>query len=177
MATSSKVPFSKLGLKKQENVLTINIAGHDIEVKQYLPSAEKLKLISQVLNNSLDDNSFINPLKLDILTHLEIIYRYTNITFTEKQKEDVTKLYDLLNDNEIISQVILMIPDLEYSHLIEDIETTVKAYYEYKNSALGILETISTDYSNLKLDAESIKNDLANPENLALVKSVMEKMG
>ena len=33
------------------------------------------------------------------------------------------------------------------------------------------------DYSNLSLDAASIHKDLADPENLALLKSIMTKLG
>jgi hypothetical protein len=33
----------------------------------------------------------------------------------------------------------------------------LKSFYKYKNSALGILEAISSDYSDLSLDATDIQ--------------------
>ncbi|WP_291627863.1 hypothetical protein [Clostridium sp.] len=36
---------------------------------------------------------------------LGIIEYYTNISFTEKQKEDVVKLYDILQSNDIIAKI------------------------------------------------------------------------
>ena len=171
-----KVPFSKLNLKKIDKVQVVTINGLDVEVKQYLPVAEKLELIANVLNNSADDNNFANPVKTYVLSHLEIIYAYTNLSFTDKQKEDPAKLYDILETNGIIDSIILAIPPSEYDNLIEDITSTIDAYYKYKNSALGILEAATTDYKNLDLEASDIQKKIADPDNLTLLKDVITKL-
>ena len=172
-----KVPFSKLNLKKIDKVQVITINGLEVEVKQYLPVAEKLELIANVLNNSADDNNFANPVKTYVLSHLEIIYAYTNLSFTDKQKEDPAKLYDILETNGIIDSIILAMPPSEYDNLIEDITSTIDAYYKYKNSALGILEAATTDYKNLDLEASDIQKKIADPDNLTLLKDVITKLG
>ena len=102
---------------------------------------------------------------------------YTNITFTEKQKEDVAKLYDILDSNGIITQVVSVIPEEEYHFLIDGINDTIQAVYTYRNSVLGILDTVSQDYSNLNLDATEIQKKLADKDNLALVRDVLTKLG
>ena len=173
----AKVPFSKLNLKKIDKVQVVTINGLEVEVKQYLPVAEKLELIANVLNNSADDNNFANPVKTYVLSHLEIIYAYTNLSFTDKQKEDPAKLYDILETNGIIDSIILAIPPSEYDNLIEDITSTIDAYYKYKNSALGILEAATTDYKNLDLEASDIQKKIADPDNLTLLKDVITKLG
>lgn len=173
----AKVPFSKLNLKKIDKVQVVTINGLEIEVKQYLPVAEKLELIANVLNNSADDNNFANPVKTYVLSHLEIIYAYTNLSFTDKQKEDPAKLYDILDTNGIIDSIILAIPPSEYDNLIEDITSTINAYYKYKNSALGILEAATTDYKNLDLEASDIQKKIADPDNLTLLKDVITRLG
>lgn len=172
----SRVPFSKLNLKKIDKIQVVTINGLEIEVKQYLPVAEKLELIANVLNNSADDNNFANPVKTYVLSHLEIIYAYTNLSFTDKQKEDPAKLYDILDTNGIIDSIILAIPPSEYDNLIEDITSTIDAYYKYKNSALGILEAATTDYKNLDLEASDIQKKIADPDNLTLLKDVITKL-
>ena len=172
-----KMPFSKLNLKKIDKVQVVTINGLEIEVKQYLPVAEKLELIANVLNNSADDNNFANPVKTYVLSHLEIIYAYTNLSFTDKQKEDPAKLYDILETNGIIDSIILAMPPSEYDNLIEDITSTIDAYYKYKNSALGILEAATTDYKNLDLEASDIQKKIADPDNLTLLKDVITKLG
>ena len=172
----AKVPFSKLNLKKIDKVQVVTINGLEVEVKQYLPVAEKLELIANVLNNSADDNNFANPVKTYVLSHLEIIYAYTNLSFTDKQKEDPAKLYDILETNGIIDSIILAMPPSEYDNLIEDITSTIDAYYKYKNSTLGILEAATTDYKNLDLEASDIQKKIADPDNLTLLKDVITKL-
>ncbi len=173
----SRVPFTKLGLKKVEDTKTISICDQDVEVKQYLPINDKINIITNVIENSADDNNFANPVKVEVFANLEIMYAYTNISFTDKQKGDPTKLYDLLEENGIIAEVIAAIPENEYALLLGWIDETIEAFYTYRNSVMGIMEQISEDYSNLSLDATEIQQKLADPQNLELLKNVMTKLG
>ena len=173
----AKVSFTKLGLKKKEEIKNITINDQIIEVKQYLPISDKINIITNVIENSADDNNFANPVKVEVFANLEIMYAYTNISFTDKQKEDPTKLYDLLEENGIIAEVIAAIPENEYALLLGWIDETIEAFYTYRNSIMGIMEQISADYSNLSLDATEIQQKLADPQNLELLKSVMTKLG
>ena len=61
--------------------------------------------------------------------------------------------------------------------LMAGVHRSVDAIYEYKNSVLGILESVSTDYSNLDLDATNIQQKLADPNNMALLRDVLSKLG
>ena len=173
----AKVWFKKLGRKKKEEIKNITINDQVIEVKQYLPISDKINIITNVIENSADDNNFANPVKVEVFANLEIMYAYTNISFTDKQKEDPTKLYDLLEENGVIAEVIAAIPENEYALLLGWIDETIEAFYTYRNSVMGIMEQISADYSNLSLDATAIQQKLADPQNLELLKSVMTKLG
>ena len=173
----AKVSFTKLGLKKNEEVGILHINEQDIEVKQYLPINEKLELISSVINSAADENNFSNPVKENVFLTLEILYHYTNINFTDKQKEDPIKLYDLVVSSGLVNKVTNLIPEEELDEVINGVAQSVKAIYTYRNSALGILESISQDYSNLNLDATEIQQKLADPDNMALLKQVLTKLG
>lgn len=173
----AKIGFTKLGLKPNNKIVNIEFNEQIIEVKQYLPVEEKLELITNVLELSHDSNNFSNPIKVQVYTALEIIDKYTNISFTEKQKENPTKLYDLLNGNGLLEKIIEVIPQIEYDEIIAGVYNTIDAVYTYQNSILGILDTISQDYSNLNLDATEIQKKLADPENMALLKNIMTKLG
>ena len=172
-----KIGFTKLGLKPNNEIQTIEFNEQNIEVKQYLPVEEKLELITNVLELSHDSNNFSNPVKVSVYTTLEIIEKYTNVNFTEKQKENPTKLYDLLVGNGFSAAVIKAIPEPEYDEILTGIKQTIKSVYKYQNSVMGILDTISQDYSNLNLDASAIHQQLADPENMALLKNIMTKLG
>lgn len=173
----AKVSFTKLGLKVNQEVATIELNEQVIEVKQYLPINDKLELISRVINLSHDENNFANPVKVSIFTTLEIIYAYTNINFTDKQKEDPAKLYDVLISSGFVSMVNKMIPETEKNDILEGVSKSIDAIYTYRNSVMGILDTVSTDYSNLNLEATDIQKKLSDPDNMTLLKDVLTKLG
>lgn len=173
----AKVSFTKLGLKLNQEVKTIEWNEQIIEVKQYLPINKKLELISNVINFSVDETNFANPVKVKVYLSLEIIEAYTNINCTEKQKEDICKLYDLFNSNGLIKAIIDEIPQEEYDELVKGTWDSVDAIYDYRNSLLGILESAASDYSNLSLDATDIQQKLADPNNMTLLKDVLAKLG
>ena len=173
----AKVSFTKLGLKLNQDVYTVNFNGQDVEVKLYLPVNEKLKLISNVINLSADENNFANPVKVNLFTTLEIIFAYTNINFTDKQKEDPAKLFDILTSTGFVNEILDAIPDEELNELIDGVWDSIDAVYTYRNSVMGILDIVSADYSNLNLDATEIQKKLADPNNLDLVRDVLTKLG
>lgn len=173
----AKVGFSKLGLKKKDIINTITIGENIIEVSQYISVQDKLQLITNVLNSTVDQNNFLNPIKLDLFGTLEIIAMYTNITFTDKQREDPVKLYDLLTENNIVDMVFEAIPDKELDFIWNGIEECAVAIYEYNNSIMGILDNVQRNYSNLNLNTDEITAKLSNPENLTLVKDIVTKLG
>ena len=175
----AKVAFTKLGLKANQKVEQIEYNDQKIEVKQYLPVNDKLVLISNVINLTYNDNgnNFINPLKIELYALLEIIEAYTNINFTEKQKENPAKIYDLFQDNGLLNQIILAIPKEEYQQLKDSLYRSIEEIYKYHNSVLGILDALSTDYSNLNLDLTQIQEKLKNTENIDLLQQVLSQFG
>jgi hypothetical protein len=173
----AKIAFTKLGLKLNKDIKTFMFADQEIEVRQYLTVSEKLDMISRIINNSADDMKFYNVGKLNIFMTLEIIYNYTNINFTDKQKEDVTKLYDFIVSSGFYDAVVEWIPEEELDWIEETLMDTVDSIYKYQNSIMGILDTISQDYSSLDFDATEIQKKIGDPENLALLKGIMSRLG
>ena len=173
----AKIGFTKLGLKKNTNLMTLNWNDQIIEIKAYLPIEEKIAIIERIVNQSLDDNNFANPMRVDINILLEIIFAYTNISFTDKQKEDRLVLYDLLVGSEFWTQFLTVLPNEEYMSIYNGVWDTINEIYKYRDSVLGIIEAVNQDYSNLNLDAENIQKNLADPNNLSLLKDVVTKLG
>ena len=173
----AKLAFTKLSLSKNQEVKIVEFNSQDIEVKQYLPVNDKFEVISNIINRSADDNNFANPLKVEIFTALEIISAYTNISFTEKQKEDPSKLFDLIVSSGLYKEIICAIPHTEIESLQCYINSTIDAVYKYRNSIMGLLENITTDYSNLNLEATEIQKKLADPNNMQLLRDVLTKLG
>lgn len=174
----AKVSFKNLGLKVNQETKTIIFNGQDVEVKNYLPANDKLEFISRVVNAMAnDDNNFNNPLKCHIYFVLEFLYAYTNINFTDKMKEDPAKLYDLVINSCLFTEVVASVPSNEYCLIQEMTNSTVEAYYKYRSSALGIMDSIGQDYNNLSLNAETLNSQFADPNTLGLVKDIITKLG
>jgi hypothetical protein len=174
----AKVPFTKLGLTKNQEIKMLSWNNQEIEIKQYLPINEKLSLIANVINNAHDGNkNFSNPIQVKVYSALEILYFYTNINFTDKQKEDVAKLYDLVASSGLITSVIDLIPKEEYDELMSGIEDSINAIYSYQNSVLGILDSVKEDYSTLNFDATTIQEKLADPETVGLLRNILSQLG
>ena len=176
----AKISYTKLGINKEElnKVQTVEYNGQTTEVKQYRPVIEKSELITRVLNNAVDENNgYYNLLKMDMYLALEIVYAYSNISFTEKQKEDPMKLYDMLNASRVLNLIIGLVPEGEFYYLNKTVHEMANNIVAYRNSAMGIMERITTDYSNLDLDASAIQKELADPNNMTLLKDILTKLG
>lgn len=173
----AKVALSKLGLKTNNDVQLLPFGEGEIEVRSYLPIQEKIELISNIVNQSVDENGYWNPIRVKVFMTLEIMYAYTNINFTDKMKENIFKTYDLIVSTGLFDKVLTCILPSDWQMIQDDTLTTIKNIYEFKNSAMGVLETVSTDYSDLNLDAQNIQKALGDPENLTLLKDVMTRLG
>ena len=80
----AKVSYTNLKLKIKEDIKTVKYQDLDIEVLQYLPIESKNAIVQMVLQNAKDSQGEYEPIMIDMLFHVYLIYLYTNISFTEK---------------------------------------------------------------------------------------------
>lgn len=172
----AKLAFSKLGLKNNNQVVNINYNEQTIEVKQYISVNDKLKLISDIINNTVDEHSFCNPVKVKVYLLIGIVENYTNISFTEKQKEDIVKLYDLIQSNGLFDKILAAIPNEEFNDLLNSTLDSVDAIYTYRNSVMGILDNVSADYDNVNVDVNKTIEQIKNLDH-SFLSEVMNKLG
>ena len=173
----AKVPFTKLKCKINTDEVPVQIGEETIAVKQYLPIQEKLRLIGRVIELAhMQDENYSNPVKAAAFRDLEVIFAYTNITFTDKQKEDPAKTYDLLYSTGIIDTVIDNIPEDEYLSIAVGVNESIEAVYKYQNSVLGILNNLKHDYDQLDIDLDEISEKIGNVENLDMIKNILTKL-
>ena len=173
----AKVSLNAITPLKKLDPVEVMINDQQVIVKQYLPVNEKLAVIEKVLNYSLDETGFFNPLRLEIFTVLAVIEAYTNISLTEKAWQDVMKTYDALVMNNVIDEVIASIPEVEYDSLFDAIEESAMHTTQYITSFVGMMKTVNTDYSNTKINVEEIMSSLNAPDQVGLLKDILEKIG
>lgn len=174
----AKVGFGSLKITKvDDRVNTFTFNEKEIEVKRYLPFSDKLTLIGNAINLAADGNRFANPMKIDMYLDLEIMFAYTNITFTDKQKEDLVKLYDMLDSVGFFEAMYEAIPEDEVHVLQYNTFRLAENMYSQMNSAYGIMENIATDYADIGEKIEEYEEKIGNPKNLTLLKDVITKLG
>lgn len=155
--------FSDFNFKTDylEEVNSFTYENNTINVKKYLPIEDKIDLI-QIALQKAESEGVYNDLLLEVFFHLNMIYLYTDIEFSSEDRQDELKLYDILESNGIIDQVIELLGD-EYKELREEMFTQESLYLEYTNSAAAVLRKIVTDLPKNAAAAKEIV-DSFNPD-------------
>lgn len=160
----AKIHFSSLKLRQDISAKPVKINDDvTISVRNYLPVSEKAALINEALRLAEGQLAYDEVL-LDAYFHLLIVFHYTNITFTEAQKQDMLKLYDLLESNGIILSVIGALGSGEYTDLLNYLEETKKN----NMSILGAIKSIlKSDVEQLEQVTQQLQQfDINNYENV-----------
>lgn len=173
----AKVSLKAITPVKKVDPQIIKIGEQEVEVIQYLPVNDKLALVERVLNLTIDDTGFLNPVRLEVYAILEIVKTYTNISITDKMMENAPSTYDLLMINEVLDNVIAAIPEDEYDAIFDAIEDCAEHTVKYLNSFVGMMKTVTNDYDATKLNVEEIMKTLDQPDKIGLVKDILDKIG
>jgi hypothetical protein len=153
-----KVSYANMKLKTDTAVNTFEFCGQKIEVLKYLPAADKYDLLMVTLQKSLEGNIY-NEFKLNLYFELNLVYMYTNISFTEKQREDEFKLYDTLRSNGFFELFYEALDDKEYEELFDQIAELKATMEKSKGSVAGVIANIIEDLpANAEAAAKIVEN-------------------
>ena len=153
-----KISYANMKLKTNTLVNTFNFCGQTIEVLKYLPARDKYDLLMITLQSSQQGNIY-NEFKLNLYFELNLVYMYTNISFTDKQREDEFKLYDTLKSNGFFELFYSAIEPSEYEDLFKQM-IELKTALEKNN--ISIANIINNLIENLPTNAEAVANILNN---------------
>ncbi len=153
-----KVSYANMKLKTNTAVNTFQFCGQKIEVLKYLPASDKYDLLMITLQKSLEGNIY-NEFKLNLYFELNLVYMYTNISFTEKQREDEFKLYDTLRSNGFFELFYEALEDKEYEELFDQIAELKATMEKSKGSVAGVIANIIEDLpANAEAAAKIVEN-------------------
>ena len=130
-----KVSYANMKLKVNTSVETFDFCGQKVEVLQYLPAQDKYDLLMITLQKSLENGAY-NEFKLNLYFDLNLVYMYTNISFTEKQREDEFKLYDNLKSNGFFDLFFQALNEDEYNELFAQLNA-IKEASTYNRTSIG----------------------------------------
>lgn len=137
----AKTTYAGMKLKVNTQPKEIDFNGNQFEVLQYLPIEDKYDLVMITLQKCYEEGIY-NPIKKDMYFHLYLVYMYTDISFTDRQKEDEEKLYNTLESNGIITEVIKNIPEEEYNKLFEYMDELIKEKMRYSLSSAAMISNV-----------------------------------
>ena len=166
------------------NIFDITQILGGLEIKPYLPVAEKKLIADSIINSciEIDENSIM---KIDyfnkiIISNMSFIINYTNLIFSDDSIED----YDFLCKYKILDYIINSIDIDELNFINKLVEDELKQVLQIGNSLEGI---IAKGLNKLieKIPDEKGLNRLINnipkamnklkPENLSLMKELFNQ--
>lgn len=112
------VLLSALELKTNSETVPVEINGQTIEVKQFLPTFDKINLVASAVKSSIVDG-VVNEMIVETTLHYLIVEHYTNLEFTEEELANMVDTYDLLESNDVIDAVLSALPEGDYDELFE----------------------------------------------------------
>lgn len=158
------ISFNDLNLTTKQDLIPLELenptTGEKIttQVKTYLPVSDKIDVIQIALQKS-EESGIYNEILLDMYFHLNMLFCYTDLEFSEEDMADLMGLYDKLESNGFILRFINVLEKTgEYSVLIDYLKVMKEEKLKYKNTAAAVLSGIIQDL----------------PRNAAAAKEIMD---
>lgn len=152
------ISYANMKLKTVNTTHEFDFNGNTIKILNYLPVDDKYDLIMITLQKSLE-NGYYNPLKIDMYFHLNLLYLYTDINFTDKQREDENKIYDAIKSNGLLDAFLEAFGENEYNELFTMLEDTKNEILNYKHSTSALIQSLIND---LPKQAEAVQKIIDN---------------
>lgn len=163
-----KVSYTNMKLKVNTEVNTFEFAGQKIDVLKYLPAKDKYDLLMITLQEATEQGDAYNDFLISMHFELNLVYMYTNISFTEKQREDEFKLYDTLKSNGFFNLFYQALNEDEYNELFASLNALRKDTITYKLSMSSVLKNLVNNLpKNAEAAAKIVQN--FNPEQYKAV--------
>jgi hypothetical protein len=159
--------YKDLGLKRLIMKDTFKWGDKNIEVLKYLPVEAKYDIVMITLQKAQEEG-YYNPIKLDMYFHLNLVYMYTNLVFTEEERQDEGKLFDEMKSSGFLNTFLQYIDKEEYEEMLEDIDNIAELSMKYRMSAGAVFNKFVDD---LPANAEAAQKivDSFEPEKYQAV--------
>lgn len=147
--------YTELGLKMNEEKNIVKINGKEVEVLQYLPIEDKIDLIDIALQKAFV-NGVYNEMLLDVYFNLYIVFMYTNLEFTDEEKANEIELYNQLESNGVMVDILMGMDSDEFAYLEDNLKNAKETRERYGTSAAALLQSFIQDMPQNAAAAASI---------------------
>ena len=138
---------------------------------------EKTDFLNFVTNVAIDNNTGVfDPLRVEVAFGVAVCMWYGNIRFSDDDIRGMDSLYDILDSNGIIDDIIQVMEAEEYDFMYTLVEETTKNIARYNTSAAGIIQAMSNSADGLDKQISDIVSKLQSRENLELLDAIKDQM-
>jgi hypothetical protein len=152
---------------------TLNDLG--VEVLSYLPLLDKYTLINITLQDAFD-GSIYHPVKIEGAFYVYVAILYTNITFTEKQKTDIFKTYDLIMTSGLLNMILNNIPEEEFNTLLTLFKDTLTANEKYAHSFTSMVNKFADQIASKAAELQDQVKDI-DSDKIQNTVDLVKRMG
>ena len=152
-----------------------------LEVKSYLPFAEKYELCASVLDacNDIDDKTgvvIIDSINRQITFTITILSAYTNFEFSTDENEEVSSIdeYDMLCKHQLLNKIIELFAD-EYNECEKMLLTMQSDLIANSNTQHNIIGNLAKQLLNIVEPLGVVLKDKLNSFNLDLSQDNIDK--
>lgn len=171
-----KINITSLGLLAQPEYVEIPFENVAVTVCKKLSYEQMLDMLQYCIDFIVGDKPFISePLKI-MVRDFAIIKFYTNIDcdfILEVPMSEVYSNYDFLANNEVLTKVKEVIDEEQLKFFKETLDKTLTSILAYRNSAQGILETLSADAGEQAARMQEAINFVTDPETKSQMEAII----
>lgn len=149
-----------------------------LNVKQFLPTEDKVKFIEFVVNGALDEETgCFSPIRTEVYYEIALCRFYADIEFSEEDLEHITTVCDILETNHVIDSIERCLYLDEINYMRDLVDKTVEDIARYNSSAAGIIRSMSTDASGLGDQITEILGQIKNAEGIEQLSVIKDVVG
>lgn len=139
--------FEDFELSVNDSVKTIKIDNKEVNILQYLPIGNKNDLIQISLQQSEEDGIY-NETLLTAYFYTYVVFFYSDIEFSDEDKQNVLSIYDILTSQGMIEMVLSAIPSSEWEDLKDGLQAQKEMNITYRKSATYLLGQFINELPN-----------------------------
>lgn len=165
------VEFSQLYTEEDYNnsykTSNIKVGDKNIAVFNKRPIESKINIVQLALQESME-NGIYNEGKLQTLFYVYTVFYYTDIEFTDEEKADYYKVFNVLFNSGLLEKIFAKIDVDEMKILTELLDSQKTTNEKYLLSAAGIVNSFINEVPAAMAEVGNMINNF-NPENYQAV--------
>lgn len=167
--------YSDLKLIRNQETKEIQFGENTINVLQYLPIEDKIDIITQAVQDSFSYDTYIDA-ALEAFWQVYTVFYYTDLEFTDNQKENIFRLYDEMSSNGLLKTIMEAIPQEEISEIWEGLYSfKISKEQNFRSLAIELRDIVDRLPKNFEEMSKAMEN--FNPEAYQNIMNFAESAG